>query len=286
MEMWKQYAKEVLPVSTLKAYDDAVDRLLLVKEPRKSFPDRKLGTIPLEKIMDAFRSSENARMWQADNNRIATYYDADDERLGLGISPLCRRVIYYLTMTLEPESVLEVGTNVGASTIWIAAALGRLDVRGTVTTVDIDDVNHADHGAWRSANMPRTPADCAVQLGLSDRIEFHRSDSREFMKAEGRGFDFIFLDGDHSARMVYSEVSLALSILNAGGLILLHDYYPDAKPLRPGGGVIKGPYRALTRISRENPLIDVLPFGALPWPANKGTTVTSLALVRKSPATN
>jgi hypothetical protein len=27
--------------------------------------------------------------------------------------------------------------------------------------------------------------------------------------------------------MVYSEVSLALSILNAGGLILLHDYYPE-----------------------------------------------------------
>lgn len=282
--MWKQYAKQVLPVSTLKAYDDAMDRLLFAKEPRKFFPDRKLGRVDSEKIFGAFRSPESAQMWQADKERIATYYDDEDEKLGLGISPLCRRVIYYLTIALRPESVLEIGTNVGASTIWIAAALSRLDEHRTVTTVDIDDVNHAELGAWRSANMTRTPADCAIELGLSDRIEFHRSDSQEFMRGEARRFDFIFLDGDHSARTVYSEVSLALSILNEGGFILLHDYYPNGEPIRPGGGVIKGPYRALTRIRQENPVIDVLPFGVLPWPAEESTSVTSLALVRRTPA--
>ncbi len=40
-------------------------------------------------------------------------------------------------------------------------------------------------------------------------------------------------------------------------------------------------HRALRRIMRENPSIEVLPLGALPWGTKQGSNMTSLALVVK-----
>jgi len=64
-------------------------------------------------------------------------------------------------------------------------------------------------------------------------------------------------------------------------VILLHDYYPGARPLFPDGNIISGPYRALERIIRENPSIEVRPLGALPWETKLGSHMTSLALVTR-----
>jgi predicted O-methyltransferase YrrM len=52
-------------------------------------------------------------------------------------------------MALNPRKVLEVGTHIGASTIYIAAALKRLNEGGKLTTVDIIDVNHPEQGSWK-----------------------------------------------------------------------------------------------------------------------------------------
>ena len=42
-----------------------------------------------------------------------------------GINPGDRRAVYYLIRALRPRRVLEIGTNVGASTLHIAAAMKR-----------------------------------------------------------------------------------------------------------------------------------------------------------------
>jgi hypothetical protein len=69
--------------------------------------------------------------------------------------------------------------------------------------------------------------------------------------------------------------------LNDGGVILLHDYYPKGRALFPDGNVISGPYRALERVIKENPKIEVKPLGALPWETKLGSHMTSLALVTR-----
>ena len=78
-------------------------------------------------------------------------------------------------------------------------------------------------------------------------------------------FDFIFLDGDHSALTVYQEIPLALKLLNSNGIILLHDYYPGGKPLWSNSPVISGPYLATERLIKEGADLIVLPLGNLPW---------------------
>jgi hypothetical protein len=77
-------------------------------------------------------------------------------------------------------------------------------------------------------------------------------------------------------------VAAALPLLNEGGLILLHDYYPGAEALYPDQATIAGPFHAMERIRRECPAIAVLPLGELPWPTKQGVTATSLAVVAKT----
>jgi len=78
---------------------------------------------------------------------------------------------------------------------------------------------------------------------------------------------------------VYREIPVALRLLNPGGVILLHDYFPDVKPLWSNGVVIRGPFAATERLKAEGARIEVLPLSELPWPTKLGSSVTSLALL-------
>ena len=71
----------------------------------------------------------------------------------------------------------------------------------------------------------------------------------------------------------------ALSALRPGGFILLHDYFPDFKPLWSDGVMKPGPDLAIQRLQKEGADIKVKSFGALPWPTKRNSNVTSLALL-------
>ena len=203
-----------------------------------------------------------------------------DSDLYGGVNPGDRRALFYLVTALRPHCVLEVGTHIGASTLYIAQALKTTGIGATVTTVDLVDVNAAN-GPWQQVGLPRTPESNAQMLGCRDRIDFRAQASLAFMHETTQRFDLIFLDGDHSANAVYQEVAAGLRLLNPGGVILLHDYYPDARVMYPDGTIIFGPYQALDRIGRENSFITVCPLGALPWETKQGSHLTSLALVAR-----
>ena len=202
-----------------------------------------------------------------------------EKNLAGGVNPGDRRAIYALIHSLKPQSLLEVGTHIGASMLYIARALKHGD--GNITTVDICDVNDPSTGAWRSSELPNSPQQMAEQLGCADRVTFVAQSSIAYLKDTTETFDFIFLDGDHSARAVYEEVAAALPRLREGGVILLHDYYPQGRALFPDGDIIYGPFRAIDRVVKENPQINVLPLGDLPWPTKQGSRKTSLALLTR-----
>jgi hypothetical protein len=65
-------------------------------------------------------------------------------------------------------------------------------------------------------------------------------------------------------------------------VILLHDYFPDLKPLWSNGRVIPGPWLAIERLKREGAPLTVKPFGALPWPTKLNSNNTSLALLLRT----
>ena len=73
---------------------------------------------------------------------------------------------------------------------------------------------------------------------------------------------------------------MALDKLNKGGVILLHDYFPNGKPLWSNNYVVEGPYLATERLINEIE-IDILPLGNLPWKTKMESNKTSLALCLK-----
>jgi predicted O-methyltransferase YrrM len=184
-------------------------------------------------------------------------------------------------MSLRPRNVLEIDTCIGTSAIYMAAALQHLHGNRRLTTVAIFDVNDPKQGPWKDVGLSTTPAECAKALGLSEHVQFRVGASQDFMRTTHERYDLIFLDGDHDAWAVYEELSLALSLLQKDGAILLHDFYPGGKPIRSDGCAIGGPFRAVARAQREDPTIQVLPLGILPWQTQRGSNTTTLALVLK-----
>ena len=278
MSLAKRLIKAVAPRSVLNAAVGMRDRARLIGVPRAEFdPSRLLAADKLN--LDAiFTDDATTRSWSVDGDAIGRLGKLE----GRGsINPGDRRALYYLIGALKPKSVLEIGTHTGASTLHMARALKRFVPDGRLVTVDIEDVNGAA-AAWSMAGLDKAPKELADEIGCIDCVRFVTQPSLSFLAETQERFDLVFFDGDHSALAVYLEVAAALPLLRRGGAILLHDYYPNGRPLFPDGEVIGGPFRALDRIVRECPSIRVLPLGVLPWLTKQGVSVTSLALIARA----
>ena len=196
-----------------------------------------------------------------------------------GVNPGDQRAIYHLIRALNPKNVLEVGTNVGFSTLHIATALDSIGAGGRITTVDITDVNDPTDQPWKGCGHPYAPRDMLAAGGYGDMITFVAQSSLEFLDDCTDKFDFIFLDGSHDADVVYQEVPKAIEVLSEGGVILLHDFYAGLTFLWDNKKVIPGPCIAIERLIAEGAALEVIPFGALPWPTKGDSHMTSLALL-------
>jgi predicted O-methyltransferase YrrM len=256
----------------------ALERLRVLLQPSRTAAARAMGSPTALDLRALFASSEIERDWQ----KVA----AGIETLGItpeaGMNPGDRRALYYLMRLLRPGRVLEIGTQAGASAVHLAAGLA--DAHGSAAerrllTVDIKEVNGAENAAWRQFRLPQSPADATRRLGLERLVEFRVGRSVDLLRERGERYDLIFLDGDHRLKTVAAEIPLAIPRLNPGGFLLLHDFFPDLRPLWPDGKVIDGPQLAVQALQRAGWPIEVLPLGDLPWPTKLGTSKTSLALL-------
>jgi predicted O-methyltransferase YrrM len=278
----KSTVQTILPKPARELYIKQRDALLFRVAGAERYDTsallRGFGAADLAQV---FRSPEIDREWA----EIAPVFDALDITTSAGgVNAGDRRAIYYLIRHFRPQSMLEVGTHIGASTVHIAAALletARQDAQapGTLTTVDIVDVNDPIKQPWIENGSTSSPRAMTGGLGAGEIVTYVTKPSLEFIKSATQRFDFCFLDGDHSAKAVYPELAAATRLLNPGGVILLHDYFPGNQPLWVGGRHHAGPWQAAQRLISEGAEFTVLPLGALPWPTKLGSNMTSLALV-------
>ncbi len=214
--------------------------------------------------------------WTEDHKTLAAL---DLPEMTGGVNPGEQRALHALVLGLGPRAILEVGTHVGCSTVSLALAARRVGAR--IATCDIDDVNDEAHRPWLRYGSRRSPRELIEEAGCGAHVEFHVSDSLTFLDHAGPRFDLIFLDGDHAAGTVYRELAAAFRALRPGGYVLLHDYYPQNRPLFSHYPPISGPFLAVKRLCDEGADFSVLPLGTLEWRTRVGSTVTSLALVSR-----
>jgi predicted O-methyltransferase YrrM len=269
--------KKLIPAALKQPARDYIDGRTFRRQPNLRFDGTNLrpgSRIDLAAIMN---DATVGAAFAEDNARIASAYETG-EIFG-GVNPGDRRALYHLIAHFQPKRVLEIGTHVAASTVYIASALRRFVDGGQLATADIADVN-GPNAAWKSLGMPAAPARYISDLGLEGITTFVTKPAAEMLQTPDR-YDLIFLDGDHSPLAVYREISAALGILSPPGVIVLHDFYPGSKPLTPDGGAISGPSTAADRIKSETSDIAFIPLGNLPWKTKGGGNATSLALVAK-----
>jgi len=256
---------------------------------KESFDFQKLESIPcktdsLGKIkqnkLDEILSSKS---YDNDYNRLSKIINPLDlpENTG-GINLGDQRAIFYLTKGFSFKSILEIGTHIGCSTLHFSLALNESKHKNKVLdTVDIKDVNNEEKKEWKKYGSKYSPRRMIELAQSSHFVNFIHSNSISYLTNCNKRYDLIFLDGSHLANIVYQELPLALRLLNKGGLILLHDYYPNNKPLWNNKTIIPGPYNAIKRFIEEGQNFNVIPLGILPWKTKMDSNKTSLALLSK-----
>lgn len=242
---------------------------------------KNLRSITEVNLSEIFNSKQISESWKESEAELSAFPIPDGTG---GVNPGDRRAIYSLINHFNPTKVLEIGTHIGASTVHIASALYRRSLEkgktGTLTTVDIADVNSEKKKPWLYSGSRYSPAEMINKLNYGAIVTFVKGKSLDFL-SNNQCFDFIFLDGDHSSATVYKEIPAALKKLNPNGVILLHDYFPGKKPLWHNGFVIHGPAEATDRLIQEGADVEVLPLGSLPWFTKLDSNLTSLALLLK-----
>jgi len=279
----KQLIAEMLPTSLETSIRIRRHTKRLMSVPSLQCDAAKLRSARETDPQEMLRSSSAERLWHNFRDRLAAFAIPDGTG---GVNPGERQAIFYLISALKPSSVLEVGTHIGASTVHISSALAatqeqtRKPVR--LVSVDISDVNDGQAKPWLKHGGTKSPKQMIRELGHEGFVEFVVDSSLNYLERSANRFDFIFLDGDHAPDVVYKEIPAALKVLNENGVILLHDYYPDMKPLWSVDSVIPGPFLATRRLATEGADLVVIPFGSLPWPTKLQSNASNLALVLRA----
>lgn len=97
------------------------------------------------------------------------------------VGPAVARVLQQLAMMINAETVFELGSAIGYSTIWWAQAVGE---KGRVIYTDGDAKN-----AERARNYFN-------RAGVSNRITLHTGDALEVLSEQKQQYDIIFNDVD------------------------------------------------------------------------------------------
>lgn len=118
-----------------------------------------------------------------------------------------------LVRELEPRSCLELGTGVGISAAYQAAAL-ELNGRGTLTTVDA------------ARRWSAVAAEGISRLGLSDRVEVLVGPIRDTLPAtleRMSPIDYAFIDAEHTEAAMIAQFEMLLPRTAPGGVLMFDD---------------------------------------------------------------
>jgi len=133
------------------------------------------------------------------------------------IGPLVGRLLYNLAKVSQSRKILEIGTAIGYSGIWLARAIAPL--KGSLTTIDMDPE--------RVKIAKKNISDA----GLGQSVKVVEGNVLKVLPTLREEFDMIFLDSDKD---VYPDAfKMSLPMLRKGGLFV-------ADNALWGGDVAKG----------------------------------------------
>lgn len=121
-----------------------------------------------------------------------------------------RAALFALVRVLQPDLVVECGTNWGCSTTQFLSAM-RENKKGRVQSVDI---RNRTEGRAIGARIPP---------GLKDRWKFQRADAAAWLAKDDTPLEFVYEDTDHQTDTVRRICEVARKRLAPDGWLIVHD---------------------------------------------------------------
>lgn len=125
---------------------------------------------------------------------------------------------------------LEIGCYEGMATHWLCKNI-LTDATSTITAVDTFE-GSIEHKALAPTDFSQTEKNFRENLAeyiTSKKVLIYRERSQAFLREiSGAIFDFIYIDGSHTAPDVLEDAVLAWKLLKKGGIMIFDDYAWDA----------------------------------------------------------
>lgn len=120
---------------------------------------------------------------------------------------------------------LEIGSFEGRSAAWL---LENILTHKTSKIVCVDtfdgSVEHIDDPELNKLLPTLYDTFCYNISSFADQVIIKRGKSQEILKHMDQLFDFIYIDGDHTAVAVLEDAVLSFALLKPGGILIFDDY--------------------------------------------------------------
>ena len=132
---------------------------------------------------------------------------------------------YLLDYAGKPDlRFLQIGAFTGDATCWLLDNV--LTGPGSVL-VDVDTWQGSDeeiHRTFDWLDVERTYDERTADARVDGRLVKVKATSRRFFARQDDWFDFVYIDGDHTAFSVLNDAVDAYRVLKVGGLLAFDDY--------------------------------------------------------------
>ncbi|WP_434511300.1 O-methyltransferase [Desulfitobacterium sp. AusDCA] len=121
------------------------------------------------------------------------------------VTPPVGNFLSLLIKMSKAEDILEIGTAIGYSTLWLAQGLeGRM---GHITTIDLN------------IDRAKRAIEYFKRAGIEDKIDVLFGDARRIIPTLEKKFDFVFVDAAKGEYLDY--LSLVLPRISPGGILVV-----------------------------------------------------------------
>ena len=154
-------------------------------------------------------------------------------------------VISALCMYYQPQTILEIGTFNGLTTLQLALNTPPSTI---IHTLDIESLSGLDGALWEEDIKfmlhPEKKEKYYRNFPERSKIQEHLGNSLTYDFNRFQSPNFIFIDGGHSYPIVKSDTIKSLEILSNQGIIIWHDYCCHCE----------GVFRYLNKLQEKIPL--------------------------------
>lgn len=227
----------------------------------------------LQELRQAFRTHDFYLSFTSEQARSVLEEIIDHPFFPGSTDPPVLAFLGALLQIVQPRRMLQLGTFIGFSTVYLADILARNTQPGHLVTVDPNDTAHSLAKVW------------IEQAGMSQVVTFldgYSTDAAIDASLQSLGpFDLIYLDSSHMYQATLQELDLIFEQsgwLNPNGLLLLHD--ASAYAARWDSTGEGGVHRALLEwVAQRNTRYQLMILEPPLWPGACG-----LGLVMPNPA--